>query len=665
MATLVNITSIQRPSRIQAILWVAGVGVLTTLLALLSIAIKNNPFPALDQAVLTWVAGWDLPVLAGFFKTVSILTGKWPALGLGLAGIAILLVLGKARAALALAIVGATVAAVAVWGDYFLGEAVGRMRPAGDNPVTSFPSGHVFGSTVFFGFWGFLAIYYRLKNRFLLPFLAVLVFLVLAVGPARIFEQAHWPSDVAAGYLLGTLWLLLLIPLVLAAHKLKRAASPNQGADLSASGFDGRRVERSIASIVVLDPQEGTATKVYRPLALVRLLYWLASQAKFPYRSNPAALRAAAYRRKIASMLTIHRFGKDLVAPVIAVNPIEGSYNFVTKYISGETVENDAPTKRFLSQIAETFVEAGVSVWQVNPHNPHAHTNLIRTPGGDLKVIDLESALVTPIPALGQWRSALRSGNFPVFDDIDFPSLMRYVNTNRASLRASLGHDRMAQLEATVDLCERAIRSWKEREPRVWGRLARWVYRLLNWKSYRQTVTGMMAAADQAAEAFLKCGMERWEREGKLGHSEAAMLRAHLSSSQVQDALHHLGVHILLSAPIPIPGLQNLAHLGWTLAFSVVVQVRRMRNRAAGSAVKLPNIHSPLVMALSLVPGLGCFAYLAARPLWNKLLMRLILDQVAWKIPFRLYSHMRLGRLLPPKPEVPGLYDARVGSAGN
>ena len=57
MATLVNITSIQRPSRIQAILWVAGVGVLTTLLALLSIAIKNNPFPALDQAVLTWVAG--------------------------------------------------------------------------------------------------------------------------------------------------------------------------------------------------------------------------------------------------------------------------------------------------------------------------------------------------------------------------------------------------------------------------------------------------------------------------------------------------------------------------------------------------------------------------------------------------------------------------------
>ncbi len=139
-----------------------------------------------------------------------------------------------------------------------------------------------------------------------------------------------------------------------------------------------------------------------------------------------------------------------------------------------------------------------------------------------------------------------------------------------------------------------------------------------------------MAGADRAAEEFVNGGMERWERNGNLGPSQAAALRTYLSSGQVQDALHHLGVHILLSAPIPIPGLQNVARLAWTLVFSVVTRLRRYRYRSTGSAEKLPDIHTPLVMALSLLPVLGSFAYLAARPLWNKLLIRLIVDQAAW-----------------------------------
>lgn len=189
--------------------------------------------------------------------------------------------------------------------------------------------------------------------------------------------------------------------------------------------------------------------------------------------------------------------------------------------------------------------------------------------------------------------------------------------------------------------------------------------RRLNWKAAGQRPTGASAGADRAVEAILNSGMERWEREGKVGPSQAAALRAHLSSGQVQDALHHLGVHILLSAPIPIPGLQNLARLAWTLAYSAMALVRRIRCRAAGSAEKLPNIHSPLVMALSLLPVLGSFAYLAARPLRNKLLMRLILDQAARRLPFGLYRHMRLERLLPPNSEAPELHDANVASAGN
>ena len=88
-------------------------------------------------------------------------------------------------------------------------------------------------------------------------------------------------------------------------------------------------------------------------------------------------------------------------------------------------------------------------------------------------------------------------------------------------------------------------------------------------------------------------GIERWEQEGRLEATEALALRDHLSSGQVQHALHHMGVHMALRMPIPIPGLQNLARLTWTVACWVGIQGRRFRDRGAGPAQRLPNIHSP------------------------------------------------------------------------
>ena len=156
------------------------------------------------------------------------------------------------------------------------------------------------------------------------------------------------------------------------------------------------------------------------------------------------------------------------------------------------------------------------------------------------------------------------------------------------------------------------------------------------------------AGAGGAAGGFLRAGIERWGKEGRLEATEARELRGHLSSGQVQNALRHLGVHMVLSVPVSIPGLQNLARLAWTAACWVGIQVRRFRYRAAGPGQGRDNIHSPLVMVLCLVPVLGSLAYLAARPIRNALLIRLALDQVAWKLPFGLYTHMGLGRWFAP-----------------
>ena len=230
--------------------------------------------------------------------------------------------MGKTREALIFGVVGVTIATVAMLGDYTLGQIVSRGRPiaAAGETFASFPSGHVFGTTVFFGFVGFLVAHYRLNKKLMIPTLTLLALGVLLVGPARIYEQAHWPTDVAAGYLLGGLWLLVTIPVFMYLHDAKWLTSLRKKETLLDDDCPGCRAERSIASLVLLNPEKGTATKVYRPPFLVRVIYWLAFQARFPYVANQFAFEAAIYRRKVAGKLTQHMFGKDLVAGVLAVN---------------------------------------------------------------------------------------------------------------------------------------------------------------------------------------------------------------------------------------------------------------------------------------------------------------------------------------------------------
>ena len=634
----------------RLLLWLVAAGVLIAPLVLLTIAIDDGSVPSTDQTVLDWVVGRDLPLLEGFSQNISAATSRYPLMAVGVAGMVFLWLLGMTRAALVFAFVGGVIGIVAYGSDLTLGELVGRSRPLDVSSETSFPSGHVFGSTVLFGMAAWLAIYYRLNKKLLVPLLGILLALTLAVGFSRMFEQAHWPSDVAAGYLLAGFWILVLSTSLAYIRKVSWLSSPKQATEMEVLDCESCRVESSIASTVVLDPERGTATKVYKPPGVVRLIYWLAFQASFPYEHNRAALDAATYRRRIASALTVHRFGKDLVAHVTSVNCGYGPCSFVTEFIPGEKVENDERARKFLGQVVETFADARLSVWQVNPGNPHAHTNLIRTSDGDSIIIDLESAVVTPIPAPGQWRSALRRGTIPVFDDIDFGRLRDYINTNEAALEESLGRDGLAELRGNADSCEQAIRTWQDSEPRVWGRLIRGVYRLLDWKRFFNRIDHALCKADGAAEQFLAGGISRWEAEGRLSPSEIQWLRSYLTSDEVQEPLHHLGVHLVLSVALflPIPGLRSLARFVWTLAFWVKAQGKRFRRRVPASEGKATNVHTPLVMVLALIPGFGAVAYLASRPLRRRLLIRLMLDQSAVKLPFRLYERLHLARRLAP-----------------
>ena len=74
----------------------------------------------------------------------------------------------------------------------------------------SYPSGHVLFFVVFFGFFAYLAwIHFAGRTRMII--IAICGALIMLIGPSRVFLGAHWASDVLGGYIIGALWLFLLI----------------------------------------------------------------------------------------------------------------------------------------------------------------------------------------------------------------------------------------------------------------------------------------------------------------------------------------------------------------------------------------------------------------------------------------------------------------------
>jgi membrane-associated phospholipid phosphatase len=93
-----------------------------------------------------------------------------------------------------------------------------RPFPIGENVVGfvqrinqySYPSGHVLFFVVFYGFLAYLAwIYLTGFKRIVIIFLCSA--LIILIGPSRVFLGVHWASDVVGGYMIGALWLFILI----------------------------------------------------------------------------------------------------------------------------------------------------------------------------------------------------------------------------------------------------------------------------------------------------------------------------------------------------------------------------------------------------------------------------------------------------------------------
>jgi len=93
---------------------------------------------------------------------------------------------------------------------------VGRARPPVFRldpapPTSSFPSGHTAAAVTVYGFLAFV-IWRYMARRWLANLICVsLIAVPVAVGLARLYRGAHFPTDVLAGAVLGVVWLTFVI----------------------------------------------------------------------------------------------------------------------------------------------------------------------------------------------------------------------------------------------------------------------------------------------------------------------------------------------------------------------------------------------------------------------------------------------------------------------
>jgi membrane-associated phospholipid phosphatase len=118
----------------------------------------------------------------------------------------------------------AGLAGASLW--YWITAFIDRPRPSAElvHVATqlhsgSFPSGHVLNLTAIFGFLAYLALVYVADVRWRALLVGVLALPVATIGVARVYDGAHWPSDVLGGYLIGGILLALTI------HAYRRAVA--------------------------------------------------------------------------------------------------------------------------------------------------------------------------------------------------------------------------------------------------------------------------------------------------------------------------------------------------------------------------------------------------------------------------------------------------------
>jgi hypothetical protein len=462
--------------------------------------------------------------------------------------------------------------------------------------------------------------------------------MILLAGVVQLSHGWAWPTAVLMAYAIGGVF---LVPLLWIAQRVDTAC---KGIPLvhaaEAPVARSRPSTQALTSTVIFNGP--TVSKIYRPGFLPRAIYWLAFQAEFPYMRNQAALRAAVLRRNLIGMLTEYWYGENLVARAIGIDQVGGRYAITSEYVDGTPPRDRRAARRFLADLYERFDAAGLPTWQIDPRQPRATDNLIQTEDGRFHVIDLESGLVSPLASRRAWRRAFQRGQVPLYDDLFFDVTRSYVERHEAAMREAKGDDWIRGLYAALDATEAETQAWHDSEPRIWSRLL----------GRRRQLPKADDRGHWAVQWF-EDAIAQWRVEDRITTTQARKLRQTVRSPEFAAVMPHFAVHLGTGFLLRFP-LGSIARASYTavhLLRAIWKSVRREVDRDEWR--KAVGIHSPLVVLLAAIPGFGAFAYLASRPVRSEhLLLRVGLDSVMLKLPWRLYQRSGLRWIVT---EMPGV----------
>ncbi len=188
---------------------------LIILFSVLTVLAKTHPYFFFDLVITKNIQQINYSWFRSLMILLTLLGNFWPgAISVGIV-ILSLLISKKNNEALFVLI---STAGVALLSESFK-TLVGRPRPDPELitqigkfiRTDSFPSGHVLFYIGFYGFLLFL-VYSKVKPGFIRSLLIfIFSFLIILVGISRIYLGAHWFSDVLGAYLVGTVWIFVVV----------------------------------------------------------------------------------------------------------------------------------------------------------------------------------------------------------------------------------------------------------------------------------------------------------------------------------------------------------------------------------------------------------------------------------------------------------------------
>ncbi len=367
--------------------------------------------------------------------------------------------------------------------------------------------------------------------------------------------------------------------------------------------------------------------KVFGASGLEKAVQIVLLGAPNPYAWCEAAVRSAVLRRHILADLVRYWFGDKLsVARALdhRWNPDVRAYEMRCDLVKGRHValrhcfsvtadqELADLRRKVMKPLQDHLEESGFDglVWQAGRGNPVALNNFMRE-GSDGRGssrwvwIDLESGVpalfpLNPLDLLRFYLPRSLRHRRPLFDDVDFGALHRYVAKHRGDLHSKLGSRRLRRFERNVDALAEAQREWKSlprlqrsigyrrargaiddkqaqwyaKHPLHWysrevgqalrstpERLSAGLTRIINklrqidltcavkacWKA-----TWSQAYRERMAREYVDARVTQWAARGQMSERHAATLRARVHGEESSAYLTDFGVHLAVKPLVKI-----------------------------------------------------------------------------------------------------------------